>query len=83
MNHAPPLSSQATAPRAQDRVHGHAKAGWPALRHRPTSLSTPQIRRDSEHINDFCGLEVPLSGLNYRLLPGASRGASTAGRLGG
>jgi hypothetical protein len=40
-------------------------------------------RRDGEHINDFRGLEMPLSGAGYGLLPGAARGASTAGRLGG
>jgi hypothetical protein len=41
------------------------------------------MRRDGEHINDFRGLEMPLSGVSYGLLPGASRDASTEGHLGG
>jgi hypothetical protein len=76
---SPPIP-QVAAPRAFHRVYGHAEAGRSASRRRPTSLSTPELGRESENTHDSCGLERPRFGLDYIVVPGGARGAWTAPR---
>lgn len=71
------------APRPWDRSPDHSEAGRSAFPRRPTSLSTPELRRGGENIMHMRGLFRQRYDAYRIVVRGGARGARTAARLGG